>query len=214
MSECPRDGCCSTTSHQNLPVRKAIVIMWQPSPCRRYTYTLPLVGDDKWPQYHRCRCCCCCRQASSSVDCQAEEELPKYEALWRYTPEESLSDWKVEIVVEEADEPSLSDQEACCGERSNKLVVVCYNVHKCHLAVGYRKCGDFSSLLQHSFVESSTGTSRTLASLILVAVIELNREHVDVNLFDKLTDENLLPIVHIDAVVELLVTRPAICISG
>ncbi|GKY93948.1 hypothetical protein MPSEU_000361700 [Mayamaea pseudoterrestris] len=70
---------------------------------------------------------------------------------WRMSPEDSLSDWMIEIVYETSD-----------GNGNVKSKVDTYHVHKCHLAGGSRKSGYFSKLFSNGgrFAETSANKSR------------------------------------------------------
>lgn len=78
---------------------------------------------------------------------------PSTESLltWRMDPDESLSDWSIDIVFDQADES---------GAVTSKTDT--YHVHKCHLAGGTRKSGYFVKLFSDGgrFAETRDGTSR------------------------------------------------------
>lgn len=94
------------------------------------------------------------------------EERPPQESIydhfkWRQSPEESLSDWTIEVVV-------LTTSSNQPQEKQEQQEVSVYHVHKHVLAVGPRKSAYFCRLFQDGgrFAESQNATSR----------IELNNE--------------------------------------
>jgi hypothetical protein len=94
------------------------------------------------------------KKAISSVPYDSDEELPAESVQdrlgWRLSPEESLSDWTIQIVYHKTD---------CDGNISNKTDT--YHVHKYFLGVGPRKSEYFVRLFQDGgrFAESKTQTS-------------------------------------------------------
>jgi len=86
--------------------------------------------------------------------------------LWRFSPEESHSDWTIEVVIQDNPEEVIEcndDQKHLTKEKDTKLKedIIIYHVHKCVLAVGDRSCEYFTRLFTNDhFAEAARRTSR------------------------------------------------------
>ena len=86
--------------------------------------------------------------------------------LWRFSPEESHSDWTIELVIQENSEELIEcndDQKHITKERDAdpKEDILIYHVHKCVLSVGDRSCEYFARLFTNDhFAEAARRTSR------------------------------------------------------
>lgn len=88
------------------------------------------------------------------LDYDSDDEPPADERLdWRQNPEDSLSDWTIEIIVVDENSNSSSNDKK---NGSNTL----FHVHKVALAVGARKCEYFGRLFLGAFSESQNACSR------------------------------------------------------
>lgn len=91
------------------------------------------------------------------------EEVAKLK--WRLDPDETFSDWKIELVTVAPGTDSDSDdgeERKEEGDVAQPKTVTTYHVHKCHLAVGNRRSEYFARLFKSSgdFKESQDQTSR------------------------------------------------------
>jgi hypothetical protein len=87
------------------------------------------------------------RVDDTSYDSDEEPPTPDNDHLnWRLAPEESHSDWKIQIM-------------SSLDEKAENRIIETYHVHKHMVAVGSKKCEYFSRLFKSSFSESNYATS-------------------------------------------------------
>ena len=117
---------------------------------------------------------------SSSFAYDSDEEPPQDESInqffWRLPPEESHSDWTIEIITEAESTNDDDDNDSayhplqdmvgaspqCTSSTSTQSPpIAVYHVHKCILAAGPRRCEYFTRLFHSdSFSEATSRTSR------------------------------------------------------
>ena len=98
---------------------------------------------------------------------------PNEHLNWRLDPNESHSDWKIEIIVttfsESLESSSSSSSSNDDGKKKddgtnngkqNRSRIDVYHIHRHMVAVGSKKCEYFSRLFKSSFFEASNSTSR------------------------------------------------------
>ena len=98
------------------------------------------------------------------------------ELSWRLSPEESFSDWRIELVSQQETTTTsqnegaalstaavtISPENTTCtsAKKKSKTVVAAYNVHRNTLAVGPCRSAYFARLFRSKFSESADSTSR------------------------------------------------------